>query len=131
MYDGGKIITGLIIGVILLSFPFWYNLGKAAKFPEPKLTPKAKQAGQCVETKVYMKAHHMQLLNKWRDDVVRKGYRLYVGLNGKTFKMSLQNECLKCHSNKQEFCDKCHNFVDVKPYCWECHIEPKEAKGGK
>jgi hypothetical protein len=42
--------------------------------------------------------------------------------------MSLQNSCMKCHSNKKEFCDKCHNYVAVKPYCWSCHIAPKEDK---
>jgi len=131
MYDGGKIITGLIIGIILLTFPFWYNLGKAAKLPKPELTPKAKQAKLCVEQTSYMKAYHMDLLNKWRDKVVRGGNRIYIGFNGKEYDMSLQNTCLVCHSNKKKFCDECHNFADVKPYCWECHLEPKEAKGEK
>ena len=48
MYDGGKIITGLIIGLGLLLFPFFYNAGKAAKVPVPELTPKAKEAKVCV-----------------------------------------------------------------------------------
>ena len=41
MYDGGKIITGLVIGVALLLFPVFYNAGKAAKAPEPELTAEA------------------------------------------------------------------------------------------
>ncbi|MCD6319076.1 MAG: sulfate reduction electron transfer complex DsrMKJOP subunit DsrJ [Candidatus Desulfofervidaceae bacterium] len=131
MYDGGKILTGLILGVVLLTFPFWYNLGRAAKMPEPELTAKAKQAKYCVEPKSYMKAYHMDLLNKWRDEVVRGGSRIYVGFKAKEYDMSLQNTCLKCHENKKKFCDECHNFADVKPYCWECHLEPKEAKGEK
>jgi len=36
---------------------------------------------------------------------------------------------MKCHSNKKEFCDKCHNYMAVVPYCWSCHIAPKEEKG--
>ncbi len=30
--------------------------------------------------------------------------------------MSLQNGCMKCHSNKKKFCDECHNYMAVKPY---------------
>jgi len=40
MYDRGKIITGIIIGLCLLTFPLWYNLGRAAKKPEPKILTK-------------------------------------------------------------------------------------------
>jgi hypothetical protein len=42
--------------------------------------------------------------------------------------MSLQNTCMQCHPNKAEFCDRCHNYASVKPYCWDCHVEPKEKK---
>ena len=54
MYDGGKIIAGLIIGLGLLSFPVFYNAGKAAKSPERILTVKAKEAKECVEPKAFM-----------------------------------------------------------------------------
>ncbi|MDL1955840.1 MAG: sulfate reduction electron transfer complex DsrMKJOP subunit DsrJ [Candidatus Desulfofervidus auxilii] len=128
MYDGGKILTGLVIGIALLTFPLWYNLGKAAKVAEPKLTPKAEQAKYCVEPKEYMVAEHMALLDKWRNWVVRDGYRVYVGFNGKEYDMSLQNTCMDCHSNKKKFCDECHNYAGVKPYCWTCHLEPKEEE---
>ena len=30
-----------------------------------------------------------------------------------------------CHANKAEFCDRCHNYAAVKPYCWDCHIDTK------
>jgi len=33
---------------------------------------------------------------------------------------------MDCHNNKTKFCDQCHNYAGVSPYCWECHIEPKE-----
>jgi hypothetical protein len=75
---------------------------------------------------------HMQLLNDWRTEVVRNGKRMYVAADGKTYDMSLQNECVRCHSNKSEFCDKCHQYAGLKsdsvPYCWNCHIAPKENK---
>ena len=31
--------------------------------------------------------------------------------------------CLDCHKNKSNFCDKCHDYMGVKPYCWECHAD--------
>ncbi|MGO9016122.1 MAG: sulfate reduction electron transfer complex DsrMKJOP subunit DsrJ [Dissulfurispiraceae bacterium] len=131
MYDSGKIITGLLVFVAIIAFPFVHTMGTNIVKPEPKIdTPVIQQMAvkQCVETKDFMKAEHMQLLNNWRDEVVRDGNRVYVGFDGKRYNMSLQNTCMHCHSNKKEFCDTCHNYMDVKPYCWDCHIAPKENK---
>jgi len=129
MYDGGKIITGLIIGIGLLLLPFWPIGNKwASKAPKPELTPKAKEAGQCVEPKDYIEQKHMELLDKWRDEAIRKSNRLYRSSNNVTYDISLQNTCMECHSNKAKFCDQCHNYTGVNPFCWECHIEPKEKK---
>jgi hypothetical protein len=128
MYDGGKIIIGLIIGVGLLLSPFIYDAGKAAKPPAPELTEKAKEAKECVAETSYMKSSHMQLLDEWRNTVVRDGERYYKAKNGKVYYKSLQTTCLDCHSNKSKFCDQCHDYVGIDPYCWTCHIEPKENK---
>jgi hypothetical protein len=128
MYDGGKIVTGLIIGIGLFLFPFYYNAGKAAKAPDPELTPKAKEAKVCVMEKAYMTANHFSLLDEWRHTVVRDADRYYTAENGKVYYKSLQVTCLDCHSNKSKFCDQCHNYVDVDPYCWDCHIVPEENK---
>ncbi len=134
MYDRGKIITGLILFIGLVAFPVYYNMGKTTAKPDdqhvhPAIdTPVIQQLEekQCVESRSFMRANHMQLLNHWRDSVVRDGNRVYVGAGGKKYLMSLQNTCLNCHSNKREFCDRCHSYVNVKPYCWNCHIVPKE-----
>ena len=126
MYNKGKIITGLVIFVVLFASPFLYGLVKSEPPPEPELTAKAKEAKQCVEAKAYMVESHMQVLNQWRDEAVRNGNRIYVATNGKEYTVSLQNTCMDCHSNKSKFCDQCHNYAGVSPYCWECHIEPKE-----
>ena len=125
MYDGGKIIAGIIIGLIFLTFPIWYTHGMAPKRPEVKLPVKEKQ---CVEPKAYMKTKHMQLLDLWRDSVVRVAQRSYVAPNGTKYDMSLQNTCMsaECHAKKTEFCDRCHDYTGVVPYCWDCHIPPKE-----
>jgi hypothetical protein len=126
MYDGGKIITGLIIFFVLLLFPVWYQLGKAAKVPEPEFTELAKQAGQCVEATPFMRTQHMKMLDSWRNEVVRNAERYYTSESGKTYYKSLQLTCMECHSNKSKFCDQCHNYMGVDPFCWDCHIEPKE-----
>lgn len=136
IYDGGKIIFGLIIFFFLATFPFFYNMGKANARPEPKLdTPEIRQwerdygKKECVESREFMRAEHMQLLNDWRDSVVRDANAVYKSdTSGKVFGMSLQNTCMHCHSNKKKFCDECHNYMAVKPFCWGCHIAPKEDK---
>lgn len=129
LYNKNLVIGGLIIFAVLATFPFWFNHGKAAPAPTPELTEKAKAAKVCVRPTAYMKAEHMQLLDVWRDTVVRDGIRTYVNEDGKAFNMSLSNTCLDCHSNKEKFCDVCHNYASVDPYCWDCHIEnPKEKE---
>jgi len=136
MYNSGKIIAGLVVFLAFFTFPFYYNLGRANARPEIKTDTPAIQKWvqehgkkECVESKEYMRAEHMQLLNKWRDSVVRENNRVYVTLDGtKKFDISLQNTCMDCHSNKKDFCDKCHTYMAVKPYCWSCHIQPKEDK---
>lgn len=129
MYDSGKIITGLVIFVAVVTFPFFYNIGRTNVRPEPEINTDAIRhlaEKECVEPKEFMRAEHMQLLDDWRDSVVRIGNRVYVNSAGKSFNISLQNTCLRCHSNHEEFCHKCHNYMDVKPYCWDCHIVPGE-----
>lgn len=129
MNDKNKIIIGLIIFFVFMTLPFWYNMGKAAPVPETKLTEKAKLAKECVKPKEVMRAEHMQLLDTWRDSVVRDADRVYINEKGKKFGMSLStgdDSCMGCHSNKADFCDKCHNYASVREYCWDCHIEPPE-----
>ena len=126
MYDSGKIIPGLVIFVALMTFPIWSSLGKAAPAPKPKLPVHEKK---CVEDKAFMRSTHMQLLNEWRDQALRKGNREYINKEGKRFWISLQNTCMKCHDDKAAFCDKCHTYATVKPYCWDCHLAP--VKGNK
>jgi hypothetical protein len=127
MNDKKWIVLGLIIFFGLLTLPLWYNVilkgAKAAPAPELVLTEKAKAAKQCVLPTELMATEHMQLLDLWRHSVVRNAQREYVSAEGKTFNMSLSNTCLDCHSNKTEFCDRCHDYASVRPYCWDCHID--------
>jgi hypothetical protein len=68
----------------------------------------------------------MSLLDRWRQQTVRDDEWYYTGSDGKVYYKSLQVTCMDCHSNKSKFCDQCHNYLAVDPYCWDCHIEPKE-----
>ena len=128
MNDKPKIIAGLVIFVILMSFPVWFNRCSEKPVPEPVLAPEAKAKGYCVLPKEEMKKDHMQILDGWRNSVVRDAQRVYVNDSGKEFNMSLSNTCLECHSNKADFCDKCHVYASVNPYCWDCHLTPETNK---
>jgi cytochrome c len=124
MYNGGKIITGLIIFVLLISAPFLLNVGQANELPEISLdTPAINQLSekQCVESVEFMRSQHPQLLNDWRDQVVREGESIYVSSSEERYEMSLDNNCLQCHSNQSQFCDACHTYTSVELYCWDCH----------
>ena len=127
MYDKEKIIPGLLIFVALATFPIWYSsaFGKAGDTPQLKY-PDPAIATKCVEPKEVMRASHMQVLFDWRETVVREGNRVYRASDGQEYNMSLTGECMSCHSNKAEFCDQCHNYLKVNPYCWDCHVIPKE-----
>jgi len=128
MHDTGKIVGGVVIFVVLMTSPLWYNALTATPAEAPTLDQPPNGSKECVEPREYMRANHMNLLNEWRDAVVRNGVRDYASTaNGRTFDMSLTRTCLDCHSNKAEFCDRCHTYMAVEPYCWNCHVEPKEA----
>ena len=121
MDDAGKIVVGLMVFVVLCTVPIWYNAatGQAAERPRLQKVP---GETRCIEPKEVMRATHMDLLHQWRESVVRDDLRDYVAGDGRTWKKSLTGTCLKCHSNKKEFCDKCHAYVGVgEPSCWQCH----------
>lgn len=123
MYDGGKIILGLIVFIALVTFPFYANVGKTVERPaELAADPDDPHIGGIRIGD--MRAAHMKILDSWRDEVVRGGERFTL-FEGDEYEKSLQNGCLGCHA-KQEFCDKCHTYAGVKPYCWNCHFSGEE-----
>ena len=128
MYDGGKIVGGLVAFVAVAAFPAWYGLAGGGAGAPPKLeTPQGKQ---CVRTKEFMTASHMQLLDEWRDLAVRDGQRQWTSPDFNTkHEISLSNTCLGgCHKSRDAFCTKCHDYAGVDPYCWSCHVDPTEVK---
>ncbi len=123
MYNAKYILPGILIFLGLFSLPFWINLG-APEFKRPQLALPAGEE-QCIEPVEFMRSEHMQILNQWRDMALREEKREYVASNNKVWEVSLQNTCMKCHSNYAEFCDKCHVANSVSIYCWDCHVLPK------
>ncbi len=133
MYDSGKVIFGIVVFIILMTIPIWYNLafGTGAR-PDPIVQTKdVPGKDQCVMDASYMRGSHMDVLNEWRDVVVREGKRIHKTEDGRIYNMSLSKTCLDCHSNKEQFCDRCHNYMSVDPYCWSCHTIPEEGNNGR
>ena len=127
MHNGGKILAGLFIFLAVVTMPMWYHVVTGTETAPPELA-RPKDAEQCVAPTEYMRAMHMDLLNQWRDDVVRRADRVHVGIDGKEYDKSLTNTCLSCHTNRAEFCNRCHDYAGVTPYCWECHVDPGEIQ---
>ncbi len=129
MRDKPLILGGLVTFLVLITFPIWWDSAAkvSSKGPEPVLPAKEKT---CVAPTEYMKTSHMKLLIAWREQVVRNDIRTYTAFDGKTYKMSLTGTCLGCHTDKAQFCDRCHNYAGVNVYCWDCHIDPKLARKG-
>jgi hypothetical protein len=128
MHDSSKVIPALVLFLLLMTTPLWYNMasGKAAYVPQLQIDT---TATHCVESKEYMRANHMDLLNIWRDEVVRGSSRVYTGPNGQEYEKSLTKTCMNCHKQRTEFCTKCHDYAGVKqPKCWDCHNETNKSQ---
>ncbi|MEM1578897.1 MAG: sulfate reduction electron transfer complex DsrMKJOP subunit DsrJ [Archaeoglobaceae archaeon] len=124
-----KLAIPLIIAFLALAFsPLIYNafaktLGHYPEIQKPK--------GECVENADWMRANHMLLLQEWRINAIRSGAeggRIYHSFTyAKEFHAST-NTCWDCHGDKTVFCDKCHDYVGIKPECWDCHWNPSFEK---
>ncbi len=136
----GRVIIGMVLFAAFFLSPFWLNgMEKGLdKAPEPELPNKQEVLAEygfyeCVEPAEDMRREHMQILWDWRHEAVRFDQRTYES-HGNTdemgnplvFDKSLTRTCLNCHKNKKKFCDRCHTYANVKPYCWTCHVIPEE-----
>jgi hypothetical protein len=124
MRDKGRIYVGLALFLVVVTFPFWNRLAHAGEIARPELALPS-DATECVEDTEYMTANHMDLLNQWRDAVVREGGRDYTSASGRVYTMSLTGTCLDCHGDREDFCTRCHDYSNVEPPCWVCHVEPE------
>lgn len=125
MNDKKVIIAGLAIFLAAVTCPFWYTLLAGAKVSRPVLEKPVGET-RCIEEKIFMRENHMQLLNEWRTMLVRNGVMEYTSKSyGVKYEISLTKTCLKCHNKRDEFCNRCHNYVNAAPTCWDCHNELK------
>ena len=118
------IIAFVVVFCVLALLPFAANaISPKAPLELDYNTPviNSLEERKCIEDTEFMKKSHMQLLDSWRNDVVRHGDIIYTAADGKKYEKSLDDSCLTCHSNPEEFCDKCHTYEGVEPYCWDCH----------
>ena len=122
MSDRVKIVIGLAAFVVVVTFPIWSVFGSST--PAPPELAKPVRGEQCVESTEWMAANHQQLLNQWRDAVVREGGKAYTSTDGTRHEMSLSRTCMDCHQNQETFCDRCHGYADVQLTCWNCHLDP-------
>jgi hypothetical protein len=125
MYDAGKIVLGLAVFGGLVTGPVWYGLGRGKGQP-PELAKPA-DAKQCIEPTSFMRARHMELLNDWRDAVVRRADRVYVASDGQQHARSLTGTCLRCHAEPDKFCNRCHAYAGVEALCWDCHQQKRRG----
>lgn len=124
MRDRGAIYVGLLIFLALATTPIWYHLIDRDVTPPPDLKLPANET-ECIARTEFMRNNHMNLLMTWRDEVVRADQRTFAAPDGRVWEKSLTHTCLSCHAEKAEFCDKCHDYLEVQPYCWDCHVDPK------
>lgn len=123
MRDRKWIFSGLGVFAIAVLFPVWYGATAGRDTAPPELELPA-DADACVEATAFMTANHPVLLNEWRNAVVRDGRTEYVSATGTAYTMSLTGTCMGCHTNRETFCVRCHDYADVSPTCWDCHVEP-------
>ena len=125
MYNRAWVIGGIILFVIVATFPFWLGIGKKATALKLEMPSEAKA---CIEPTEFMRSEHMRLLDTWRNAVVRHGDLIYTATDGREYKMSLHDTCMGCHTSKAAFCERCHDYAGVTLTCWECHVAPEETK---
>jgi hypothetical protein len=128
MRDRVAIFAGLLVFVALFTVPLWRGVMAHTKAQSPQLTLPTGQKN-CVLPREEMRRMHMQLLIRWRDGKVRNGETTYTAYDGQQYRTSLTGTCLtQCHTNKAEFCDRCHQYAAVSgPYCFDCHVDPAKT----
>ncbi|NGZ28560.1 MAG: Hdr-like menaquinol oxidoreductase cytochrome c subunit [Magnetococcales bacterium] len=97
-------VAVFVVLATLASIPGW----SAPELQKP-------QGKECIRPTDWMRRNHMDFLKDRREDTVRQAVRLP--------KESLLT-CQTCHQSREKFCDRCHDYVGVKPDCFECHVYP-------
>lgn len=105
----------LIAGTAIV-LPFAHSVGRFGwtsmfSAPKPFLQAASGSSQHCVRDAAWMRQNHRVFLRELRDKTVREGVRNEVTLRS----------CSQCHKDKAQFCDKCHNAVNLRPDCFDCH----------
>lgn len=115
------IVATILVVIILL--PFGASLVgfvflRGGDVPEVFLEAPDPQYEECVRETSYMRIHHMDFLKSVRDDVIRRGIvEEGITLSG----------CGECHTNRDRFCNRCHEAVTLNVDCFGCHYYPETA----
>jgi hypothetical protein len=125
MFDAGKVVAGLAVFGAVITGPIWYGLGRGTGAPPQLEKPVGEK--QCIEPTAFMRARHMELLDQWRQAVVRADDRVYVASDGKRHDISLTGTCLRCHADPEKFCNRCHQYAGVEVFCWDCHQQKRRT----
>ena len=111
----------ILIPVVLILLPIVYSIVAAPLTARvdaavPFLEPASTESETCVDGKTAdeMRYHHMDLLKRMRDRVLREGDR-----SGTQF-----DDCKGCHKSRERFCNRCHDRVNLTPDCFGCHDYP-------
>lgn len=131
MRDRFLIFAGLALFVAFAAYPVWHAAAKRSTATAPDI-PLPKQEKTCVAPRDYMRTAHMKLLIDWREGKVRNGQREFTAYDGKKYQVSLSQTCLgQCHTNREQFCDRCHTYAGVQGtaqrqglMCFDCHNAP-------
>ncbi|MBF0424405.1 MAG: hypothetical protein HQL66_01100 [Magnetococcales bacterium] len=70
----------------------------------------------CIRPTEWMRRNHMDFLMHKRAVTVREGARV---------RSESLLQCQGCHPSREQFCDRCHDYVGVEPNCFECHVYPE------
>ena len=63
----------------------------------------------------------------WMPDVFERYFKNFDEDVNVYLNLVRLNPSYKVVWDKADFCDKCHTYASVKPYCWDCHTEPKNT----
>ena len=120
---GYRTIAGLLVFLALVTYPFYHNsAGRMPGYTAPKpVFPKDEK--ECIEPGKAMLREHKKILHQWMDSAVRDGVRIYKAKDLRSYVISLEGTCMRCHGDKTLFCDRCHQYLAVSAQsCWNCHI---------
>ncbi len=117
----GAITVIILALIILLPIGFYAIRDAFSKNSEPFLEMPDPKHSECVRDREYMRFQHWVLLKELREKVVREGKEVDVALS----------DCRDCHTNRERFCNECHNVANVNLDCFDCHYYPESYPESK